>query len=296
MDGHPAQHAIVPQSPFQTNGMTYDQLWTKYAEKILTEEEEEDEEDEEEDHNHHNQHHHDFDEDKSSFNEEDHRSEHNNHNDDIHRNHMFQSLHRHHQHHFNHNQFHHDDDYLSDSDQHDDGDGDGDDDDDDDDVLAEQVCRKILERACVSNEKVDALAFKGTDLADESQLQPDQRRLLDRIRIQLEADMYQLLLPSEEDGDDDDDDDDTDDGHSKVVSGVPRKRSRKNDSTTSTTTVTAHSAQPKLKKGRRFSLMKALQKRRRLWKLKRHIHKAHQQYNELHIDLSSSSRKKDHEV
>jgi hypothetical protein len=63
--------------------------------------------------------------------------------------------------------------------------------------ISEQVCRKILERACVSNEAVDSLVLARQDLADETLLQPDQRQLLERIRNQLEEDMYRLLLPQE---------------------------------------------------------------------------------------------------
>jgi len=61
--------------------------------------------------------------------------------------------------------------------------------------LSEQVCLRILERACVSNEAVDSVALQGQDLADETELRPEQRFLLERIRSQLEHDMYQLLLP-----------------------------------------------------------------------------------------------------
>lgn len=52
------------------------------------------------------------------------------------------------------------------------------------------VCLKILERSCVSNEGVDSLVLKDTPALEE-----EQQLLLERIHAQLEQDMYELLLP-----------------------------------------------------------------------------------------------------
>jgi len=137
---------------FQAHGMTYDQLWEKYAEKILHETESSSQ-------HHHHHHHHDavFLHDSSDY-EVDEECKH----------------------------------------------FDKEDCQDHYEEISEQVCRKILERACVSNEGVDALALRGQDLADETSLQPHQRQLLEHIRSQLEQDMYQLLLVAPPHYDDDD--------------------------------------------------------------------------------------------
>lgn len=126
---------------FQGNGMTYDQLWGKYAEKILQETEVG------------HLRHADVDID-----------------DDI-------MIHR----------------DSSDQDTEDEEEEWGlDECEDHYDEISEQVCRKIIERACVSNEGVDAFVLNSKN-ADR--LQPDQQQLLERIKAQLEQDMYQLLLP-----------------------------------------------------------------------------------------------------
>ena len=59
--------------------------------------------------------------------------------------------------------------------------------------ITEQICLKIIERACVSNEGVDKRVLNSKSA--KRPLDPDQQYLLEHIRTQLERDMYQLLLP-----------------------------------------------------------------------------------------------------
>jgi hypothetical protein len=108
--------------------------------------------------------------------------------------------------------------------------------------VSEQVCRKILERACVSNEGVDALSLKGQDLADETELQPEQRDLLNQIRSQLEEDMYQLLLPPGVDRQEPEEDEDELPQQLQVVNRRERGK---------------------------FRLVRRLAKQRRFWKLRK---------------------------
>lgn len=114
---------------FQGNGMTFDQLWEKYAEKILHETE---------------------------------ANQHLDHND------------------------------VSDDDDDDDEECGIDDCEEHYEEISEQVCRKIIERACVSNEGVDSLVLNPKRA---NRIQPDQQQLLEQIKAQLEHDMYQLLVP-----------------------------------------------------------------------------------------------------
>lgn len=169
----------IKYGKFQAAGMTYDQLWEKYAEKILHETE----------------------------------VDHYLHRPDA-------VIFRHH---------HGDDDeeecYPFDCDCED---------------LSEQVCLKILERACVSNEGVDALALKGKDWADDTELQPHQRALLEQIRSQLSEDMYQLLLPRP--GHEEEEEDKLPELH-----GLNRNRDQ-------------------IRRGK-FRLVKGLARKRRFWKL-----------------------------
>ncbi|CAB9521542.1 expressed unknown protein [Seminavis robusta] len=173
----------IKYGKFQGHGMTYDQLWQKYAEKILHETE-----------------------------STEHRT-------------SLETSER-------------DDDY---SDHHDDEECSPFESDCED--LSEQVCLKILERACVSNEGVDSLVLTGQDWSDDTFLNPEQRQLLERIRYQLEKDMYQLLLPPGSVMDEQDDEHE----HPTLPVG-PTTRDR-------------------LQRGK-FKLVKGLAKQRRFWKLR----------------------------
>lgn len=68
----------------------------------------------------------------------------------------------------------------------------------------QDICLKIIERSCISNEGVDSLVLSGSNSNSNSRKKKErsvssqQQKLVEQIHAQLEQDMYQLLLPNVE--------------------------------------------------------------------------------------------------